>query len=96
MTVWPSLACLTVVLSAALLYAASPNGLWIRGRRPVGLRAGGLVLAAAGLVCWIAALGPGAGGCAMLASAMAALLAQPCLALLAGRHRTTTAARAHD
>jgi len=96
MTVWPSLACMTVVLSAALLYAASPNGLWLKGRRPAGLLASGLAWAALGLACWIAALGPGAGGCAMLVNGMAALVAQPCLALLAKRHRTANAAQAHD
>lgn len=80
-----ALACAATVLSAALLYAASPHCAWRTTRRRRGALALGLALAVLALAGWVATLGAGAGSCAVLAGWMLALAAQPWLALLAGR-----------
>jgi hypothetical protein len=97
MTAWLSLlACVATVLSAALLYAASPHCVWHAWRRRRGVLSGGFVLAMLALAGWIAALGPAAGLCAMLVGWMLALVAQPYLALLADRRAAEATAREDD
>ncbi|HVI57495.1 MAG TPA: hypothetical protein VM619_01290 [Luteimonas sp.] len=76
---------IAAVLSALALYAGSPHCRW---RRPAvlqrhGSRAG-LLLAIASLAAWIAALGAGAGLCAMLGCWMLAMVALPYVAALSG------------
>jgi hypothetical protein len=97
MTAWlVALACTATMASAALLYAASPHCVWHAWRRRRGVLAGGFALAASALTAWIAALGPGAGACAMLVGWMLALAAQPYLALLADRRAAEAAALEDD
>lgn len=97
MTGWlTGLACIATMVSAMLLYAASPHCVWLAWRRRRGVLAGGFVLAALALAAWIAALGAGAGACAMLVGWMLALVAQPWLALLADRRAAEATAREDD
>ena len=97
MTAWLTLlACAATVLSAALLYAASPHCVWHAWRRRRGVLAGGFALATLALAAWTGALGPGAGTCAMLVGWMLALAAQPYLALLADRRAAEATAREDD
>lgn len=74
---------LTALLSALALFAGSGHCRW---RLPPALQrhgsAAGALLALASLAAWIAALGVGAGLCAMLACWMLAMMALPCLAAL--------------
>lgn len=70
----------TTVLSALALYLASPNRGWWPGAGRVPLRLAGALLALASLAGWVAALGPGAGVCAMLGLWMLVLIALPYLA----------------
>ena len=74
---------IAALLSAFALYAGSGHCRW---RLPVALRrygkVAGLVLAIASLAAWIAALGVGAGLCAMLGCWMLAMVALPWLAAL--------------
>lgn len=77
----PIAAFAAAVSSAAALYAGSRPCRWASWRR-LG-RAGrwiGLALAAVSLALWIAALGAGAGLCAMLGTWMLALTGLPYLA----------------
>lgn len=90
------LACVATLLSAALLYAASSHCVWHAWRRRRGVLGGGFALAVLALVGWIAALGPGAGLCAMLVGWMLALVMQPYFALLADRHAAEATAREDD
>lgn len=70
-------------LSALALYAGSAHCRWrVPGTARRRGRALGLVLAAASLAAWIAALGIGAGLCVMLACWMLGLVALPYLAAL--------------
>jgi len=75
---------LTALLSALALFAGSGHCRW---RWPVALRRhgnmAGALLALASLAAWIAALGVGAGLCAMLGCWMLAMVALPYLAVLA-------------
>src|SRR3546814_17099607 len=72
---------LAALLSALALYAGSGNCRW---RLPAALcrhgKVTGLVLALMSLAAWIAALGVGAGLCAMLGCWMMGMVALPCLA----------------
>jgi hypothetical protein len=74
---------LTALLSALALFAGSGHCRW---RWPVALRrygnVAGALLALASLAAWIAALGVGAGLCAMLGCWMLAMVALPYLAVL--------------
>jgi hypothetical protein len=74
---------IAALLSAFALYAGSGNCRW---RLPIALgRHGnvvGVVLALMSLAAWIAALGVGAGLCAMLGCWMLAMVALPWLAAL--------------
>lgn len=74
---------LAALLSALALYAGSGNCRWWL---PAALcrhgKVTGLVLALVSLAAWIAALGVGAGLCAMLCCWMLAMVALPCLAAL--------------
>src|SRR3546814_1894798 len=74
---------LAALLSALALYAGSGNCRW---RLPAALcrhgKVTGLVLALVSLAAWIAALGVGAGLCAMLGCWMLAMVALPYLAAL--------------
>jgi len=74
---------IVALLSALALYAGSGNCRW---RLPAALRrhgtVAGLVLALLSLAAWIAALGIGAGLCAMLGCWMLAMVALPWLAAL--------------
>lgn len=90
------LACVATMLSAALLYGASPHCVWHAWRRRRGVLSGGFALAVLALIAWIAALGPGAGLCAMLVGWMLALVVQPYLALLADRRAAEATAREDD
>lgn len=74
------LATLAALLSALALYAGSRHcrARWLQPLHNAGT-AVGLVLAALALALWIAALGAGAGLCAMLATWMAGLMAAPWL-----------------
>ncbi|MDN5781772.1 MAG: hypothetical protein L0H23_07085 [Luteimonas sp.] len=76
---------IAAVLSAFALYAGSQQCRW---RLPAALhRHGsvvGSVLALASLAAWFAALGVGAGLCAMLGCWMLAMVVLPCLAMSAG------------
>lgn len=90
------LACVATAVSAALLYAASPHCVWHAWRRRRGVLAGGFALATLALAAWIAALGAGAGTCAMLVGWMLALVAQPWLALLADRRAAEATALEDD
>ena len=85
-------ASLASVLSAAALYAGSAHCRWpalraLRGRNGRWL---GLAFAVAALASWIAALGAGAGMCAMLGNWMLALMAMPYLGALSGADPRTT------
>lgn len=74
-------ALLTSLLSAAALYAASRHCRWEAWRRHGRFgNAVGAALAVVSLVAWIAALGGGAGLCAMLGTWMLGLMALPYLA----------------
>lgn len=84
------------MLSAMLLYAASPHCVWHAWRRRRGVLAGGFALTVLALAGWIAALGVGAGLCAMLVGWMLALAAQPYLALLADRRAAEATALEDD
>ena len=79
------LAFVFAACSAIAWYAASPHCMWsaLRGRPRVMRMAGG-VLALLSLVSWVSVLGGAAGLCAMLASVMLALIAQPWLAMFIG------------
>ncbi len=74
---------IAALLSAFALYAGSGHCRW---RLPAALRrhggSVGIVLAVASLAAWIAALGVGAGLCAMLGCWMLAMVALPWLAAL--------------
>lgn len=74
---------IVALLSALALYAGSGNCRW---RLPAALRrhgtVAGLVLALLSLAAWTAALGIGAGLCAMLGCWMLAMVALPWLAAL--------------
>jgi hypothetical protein len=74
---------LTALLSALALFAGSGHCRW---RLPAALRrhgsVAGALLALASLAAWIAALGVGAGLCAMLGCWMLAMVALPYLAVL--------------
>ena len=76
---------IAALLSAVALYAGSRHCRW---RLPARLRrhaaAVGALLGAASLAAWIAALGFGAGLCAMLGCWMLAMVALPGLAALSG------------
>ncbi len=73
-----TLAALTAVLSAAGLYAGSRHCRWRAWRRMGGSGTViGALLALASLALWIAALGVGAGLCAMLGTWMLAVMALP-------------------
>ena len=76
---------IAALLSALVLYAGSRHCHW---RFPALLRrhatAAGALLGAASLAAWIAALGVGAGLCAMLGCWMLAMVTLPGLAALAG------------
>jgi hypothetical protein len=97
MTGWlTGMACIATTASAMLMYAASPHCVWHAWRRRRGVLAGGFVLAALALAAWIAALGAGAGTCAMLVGWMLALVAQPYLALLADRRAAEATALEDD
>ena len=74
---------IAALLSAFALYAGSGHCRW---RLPVALyryaKVAGLLLALVSLAAWIAALGVGAGLCAMLGCWMLAMVALPWLAAL--------------
>ena len=74
---------IAALLSAFALYAGSGHCRW---RLPPALRrygkVAGLVLALVSLAAWIAALGVGAGLCAMLGCWMLAMVGLPWLAML--------------
>ncbi len=74
---------LAAVLSALALFAGSGHCRW---RLPSALRrhgnGTGILLAVASLAAWIAALGVGAGLCAMLGCWMLAMVVLPYLAVL--------------
>ena len=74
---------IAALLSAFALYAGSPHCRW---RLPMALRRhgsiAGIVLALLSLAAWIAALGVGAGLCAMLGCWMLAMVALPWLSAL--------------
>ena len=74
------LATAAALASALALYLASPNRIWRPGTGRGGLRGLGVALELASLAGWIAALGVGAGLCAMLATWMLALVVLPYLA----------------
>ncbi|WP_329740997.1 hypothetical protein [Dyella sp. A6] len=96
MSAWlPGMAGVASLISAVLIYAASPHGRWSAGRWRPRLLATGVASAVPALGGWIAALGVGAGCCAMLAGWMLALLVQPGAGLLVGHAPTATAARDH-
>lgn len=83
---WFSTVAFTMAaLSAVALYAASPHCMWnaLRGR-PRTARTAGIVFALLSLLIWASVLGGAVGLCAMLASWMLALVAQPYLALFIG------------
>jgi hypothetical protein len=71
--------------SAIACYAGSPHCMWpaLRGY-PRAARIAGIALALLSAAIWISVLGAAAGLCAMLASWMLALVAQPWLALFMG------------
>ena len=71
------------LLSACALFAGSGHCRWPlpAALRRHGSRAG-IPLAMGSLAAWIAALGVGAGLCAMLGCWMLAMMALPCLAVL--------------
>jgi hypothetical protein len=71
--------------SAIACYAGSPHCMWpaLRGY-PRTARIAGVALALLSAAIWISVLGAAAGFCAMLASWMLALVAQPWLALFMG------------
>lgn len=80
------LAALLTLLSAAGLYAGSPNCRWRRGAGAAGIARGvGIVATVAAAAAWIAALGAGAGLSVFLGGWMLAGFALPWLALRAGR-----------
>jgi hypothetical protein len=76
------LGLLMAFVSALMLYLASPHSRRRTFLRPTPLRALAGLAALVSLLCGTAALGAGAGFCAMLAAWMFALMLWPSLALL--------------
>ncbi len=91
------LAFVLAVCSAVAWYAGSPHCMWsvLRGHPRAAHLAGGL-LALMSLAGWISVLGGAAGLCAMLASWMLALIAQPWLAMVLGNPDADTTAMEKD